>query len=209
MASAGADGARHPVHRAQFVDDLALDPGHRVGLELHVAPRVVALDRADQAEEAVGDEVTLVHMGRQSGAQPAGDVLHERRVREDEAVADLLVAGPPEFEPQLLGLVGHRHDGENTAFPGGLLSASAPAAAESARRQRGEPRGDGDGGEADDEPTDIVCARERVPRDSRQRGREDGEQQPERVPLHAPEGTGVATNGLETHSVHWPTGTGA
>src|SRR4029079_3876744 len=107
-------------------DELALDPGHGVRLELHVARRVVALDRADQAEQAVGDEVALVHVGRQPGAEPAGDVLHERRVGEDQAVGDLRVAGPPEFQPQLLGLVRPRHGGENTAFPGGLLRAQRP-----------------------------------------------------------------------------------
>ena len=122
LAGAGADGARHPVHRAKLVDDLALDPGHRVRLELHVARRVVALDRADQAEQAVGDEVALVHVGGEPGAEPARDVLHERRVREDQPVADLLVPGAPVVEPELLGLVGPRHDRENTAFPGGLLS---------------------------------------------------------------------------------------
>ena len=31
----------------------------------------------------------------------------------------------------------------------------------------------------------VAAARKRVRRDSRQRGREDGEQHPERVPLHA------------------------
>ena len=37
LAGAGADGARHPVERAQLVYDRALDPGDRVGLELDVA----------------------------------------------------------------------------------------------------------------------------------------------------------------------------
>src|SRR5439155_846371 len=64
VAGAGPDGARHPVHRAELVDDLALDPRHRVRLELHVAGRVVALDRANQSQQAVRDEVALVHVGR-------------------------------------------------------------------------------------------------------------------------------------------------
>ena len=82
-----ADRARHPVHRAQLVDDRALDSRDRVGLELDVALGVVALDRADQAEQAVRDEVALVDVRGQTGAEPAGDVLDQRRVREDEPVA--------------------------------------------------------------------------------------------------------------------------
>ena len=44
--------SRHPVHRAQLVDDRALDPRDRERLELDVAIGVVALDRADQARAA-------------------------------------------------------------------------------------------------------------------------------------------------------------
>jgi len=146
---------------------------------------LVALDRPDQAEEAVRDEVALVDMGWQAGAEPAGDVLHERRVGEDEAVADLLIARAPVVEPELLCLVGpRRHAGENTAFPGGLLSGSAPAAAEGARRERRQPRRDGEGGGPDDEPARMVSTGECVRRDGGQRGRENGEQHPQRVPLH-------------------------
>ena len=58
-----ADRARHPVERAQLVDDRALDACDRVGLELDVAVGIEALDRADQAEQAVRDEVVLVDVG--------------------------------------------------------------------------------------------------------------------------------------------------
>ena len=88
VARARAHRARHPVQRAQLVDDRALDPRDRVGLELDVALRVVALDRADQAEQAVRDEVALVDVRRQPAAEPPGDVLDERRVREDQPVAE-------------------------------------------------------------------------------------------------------------------------
>ena len=69
LARPRAHRSRHPVHRAQLVDDRALDPRDRVGLELDVAVGVVALDRADQAEQAVRDEVVLVHVRRQPAAQ--------------------------------------------------------------------------------------------------------------------------------------------
>ena len=103
VARAGAHGARHPVHRAQLVDDRALDPRDRVGLELDVAVGVEALDRADQPEEPVGDEVTLVDVGREPASEPARDVLDERRVREDQPVPERPVVRPLELVPE--GLV--------------------------------------------------------------------------------------------------------
>ena len=49
VARPRAHRARHPVERAQLVDDRALDAGDREGLELDLALEVEALDRADQA----------------------------------------------------------------------------------------------------------------------------------------------------------------
>src|SRR4051794_41350095 len=51
MSRALAHRARHPVQRAELVDDRALDAGDRVGLELHFAPEVEALDRVDEADQ--------------------------------------------------------------------------------------------------------------------------------------------------------------
>src|SRR5579884_62298 len=185
VARAGANGARDPVHGAQLVDDLALDASHGIRLELHVARRVVALDRPDQPEQAVRDEVALVDVGGEARAEAARDVLHERRVREDEAIADLLVARAPEVQPELLGLVGpRRHARENTAFSGELLSRSAPAAPERARREGREPGRHGGGGDTDEQTAAAVPTCECVDGDRRQRGREDREQRPQRVRLH-------------------------
>ncbi len=66
---------------------------------------VEALDRSDQPEEPVGDEVALVDVGRQAAPEPPGDVLDERRVREDQPVAGGLVAGPLVLGPQSIGVV--------------------------------------------------------------------------------------------------------
>jgi hypothetical protein len=78
LAGAGADAARHPVERAQLVDDRALDAGDRVGLELDLALGLEALDRADQADEPVGDEVGLLHVRGQAGRHATGHVLDQR-----------------------------------------------------------------------------------------------------------------------------------
>ena len=87
LAGTRAHRARHPVERAQLVDDRALDAQDRVRLELDLPVRVVALDRPDQAEQAVGDQILLVDMRRQAGAQTTGDELDERCVGQDQAVA--------------------------------------------------------------------------------------------------------------------------
>ena len=106
LARPRAHRARHPVERAQLVDDRALDARDRVGLELDVAVGVVALDRADQAEQAVRDEVALVDVRGQPAAEPAGDVLDERRVGEDQPVAERAVAALPVLAPERLGVFG-------------------------------------------------------------------------------------------------------
>ena len=92
LAGPRADRARHPVERAQLVDDRALDARDRVGLELDLALEVEALDRADQADEPVGDEVGLVDVRGQPRRHAAGDVLDQRRVGDDEPLARMLVA---------------------------------------------------------------------------------------------------------------------
>ena len=91
LPRARANRARHPVERAQLVDDRAADARHREGLELDLAAGVEALDRADQPEEAVRDEVLLVDVRRQARAHSSGDELHERRVGQDQPVAEELI----------------------------------------------------------------------------------------------------------------------
>src|SRR5215218_8087328 len=76
LARPRAHRARHPVERPQLVDDRALDARDRVGLELDLAIDVEALDRVDQADQPVGDEVGLLHVRRQARGHPAGHVLH-------------------------------------------------------------------------------------------------------------------------------------
>ena len=111
LPRARADGARHPVERAELVDDRAADPGHRERLELDLAVRVVALDRADEAEQAVRDEILLVHVRRQARADAAGDELHERCIRQDQAVPDVLIARRAVLLPKVVRFVSRSHGG--------------------------------------------------------------------------------------------------
>ena len=106
LAGAGAHRARHPVERAQLVEDRALDARDRVGLEADLAAEVEALDRGDQAAEAVGDQVGLVDVRRQARAHAPGDVLDQRRVGDDETVARLLVTRRLVAPPQIAKLDG-------------------------------------------------------------------------------------------------------
>ena len=103
-ARARTERGTQSIERSSSMID-ALDPRDRVRLELDVALGVEALDRADQAEQPVGDEVALVDVRRQPAAEPAGDVLDERRVGEDQPVARGLVAGALVLAPEGLGVV--------------------------------------------------------------------------------------------------------
>ncbi len=96
--------ARHPVERAELVDDRALDPTDRIGLELDLPVGIEPLDRADQPEETVRDEILLVDVRRERRADAPRGELDERRVRQDQPVAQLLVAGTPVFLPERMRL---------------------------------------------------------------------------------------------------------
>ena len=78
FARTGAHAARNPVHRAQLVDDGALDAHDGVGLELDLAREVEPLDGGYQPDHAVGDEVGLLDVGRQTGGGAAGYILDQR-----------------------------------------------------------------------------------------------------------------------------------
>ena len=95
LARPRAHRARHPVERAQLVDDRAADAGDRVGLELDLPREIEALDRGDQPAEPVGDQVGLLDVGGQPRAHPPGDVLDQRRVGDHQPLARTLVARRP------------------------------------------------------------------------------------------------------------------
>ena len=180
LARAGAHGTRHPVHRPQLVDDRALDARDRVRLELHVAVGLVALDRADQAEQPVRDEVALVDVRGQAAAEPAGDVLHERRIRQDQPVAEALVAGPAVLQPKGLGVVGPAH-GREYGVPGTSPHIGARKGASEPSQSGERERRDGD----DPAPAPGLPRRERGRGDGDQRCGENAEESAEHAPLHA------------------------
>ena len=96
----GAHRPRYPVDRPQLVDDRPLDARNGVRLEPQIAVRLESLDRVDEPDDAVTDEVLLVEVPRQSGQHPAGDVLDERRVVDDQLVAQRLRSGLLELGPE-------------------------------------------------------------------------------------------------------------
>src|SRR5207248_10471352 len=65
-----------------------------------------ALDRRDQPEQTVGDEVGLLDGRGQPARHPAGDVLHQGRVGEDEPLTGMRVAAVLVATPHLLELDG-------------------------------------------------------------------------------------------------------
>ena len=113
--------ARHPVDRAELVDDRALDPRDRVGLELEAAAGIELVDGVDEPEDPVAHEVGLLDVLRQTGGDAAGDELHQRRVVEDQPLARVggavrLVVGPEVVE-RFVGIVRHG-DGSLRRRPG-------------------------------------------------------------------------------------------
>ena len=130
LACARANRAGHPVERAELVDDRAADARDRVGLELDVAVEVEALDRPDQPEQPVRDEVAFVDVRRQARPEPPGDVLHERRVHDDQPVAQHLVVRAPVLQPDAPGvyLRGHgKRIRASAAFSSARPSPSRPS----------------------------------------------------------------------------------
>src|SRR4051812_3976410 len=121
----------NPVNGAQFVDNCAPDTGDRIGLELDRPTDVELLNGVDEPEDAVGHQIGLLDVRRQTHADTTGHVLHQGRVMKDQALAGALVCRGLEFLPErpqgsLIGrhgiLRGHRVD-ELTAVgshPGSL-----------------------------------------------------------------------------------------
>ena len=88
----GPDRPRHPVDGPQLVDDRALDPGNRVRLELDLPDRIEPLDRVDQPDDPVAHQVGLLDVLGQADSNTARDELDQRRVQDDQLIADRPVA---------------------------------------------------------------------------------------------------------------------
>src|SRR4249920_587154 len=188
LTRARAHGAGHPVERAELVDDRAADPRHREGLELDLPRRVEALDSADETEEAVRDEVLLVHVRGEAGADAAGNELHERRVGQDQAVAKLLVLRLPIVLPKGLNLVGCRHgkrirraqpDSSDAPAHEGSAGEIAHPDGEHRRRESNDPR--------------IAAVERRIHGDHGEGDRQRREEEPEKAPLHGRKRSPVVT----------------
>ena len=89
LAALLADAARDPVEGAKLVEDRALDPELRIGLELAVLLGVVLLDRVHQADHAGVVEIVEIDVRGQPDGDAVDDVTDQWRVLED----DLLFQG--------------------------------------------------------------------------------------------------------------------
>ncbi len=109
------DRAWHPVEGAQPVEDRALDPVDRIGLELETAFGLELVDRIYQPENSVRDQVGLVDVAWQSDRHPAGDELDQWRVLQDQRLPGLRIGRRLEVRPQVAQLfagraIGHCHE---------------------------------------------------------------------------------------------------
>ena len=117
VALPAAQRARRPVLAAQLVEHGAVDARPRELLERRALVGVVAVDRGDQGLEPARDEVVDLAARRQLAHLLEDDVLDQRGVGHDQAVAGLDVAGrlvpAPEGERVLVRdpLPAHRRGG--------------------------------------------------------------------------------------------------
>jgi hypothetical protein len=118
-------------------------------------------------------------VGRKARADTPRNELDERRVGQDQAVAEILVLGLPVLLPERLGLIRSSH-GKRIRRAG--ADSSGAATDENPSREVGHPYGEGTGGERD-HPGDPAVTR-RVDRDEEEPGREHNEQEAEKVALH-------------------------
>ena len=80
-------GARGPVEVAQQVEDRAGDPAPREQPQRHPPALVVAIDRLDQADVALVDQVLQHHRAGQAGVDPPRDGVDQGQVRDDQRVS--------------------------------------------------------------------------------------------------------------------------
>src|SRR5581483_4762774 len=76
-----ADGARHPVERAQLVEDRAADADAGVGLEVRRLPGIELLERVEEAVHAPAHHLVVLDRRGESALDLLDDLPHEREVR--------------------------------------------------------------------------------------------------------------------------------
>src|SRR4029453_11649633 len=79
LAGFEPDRPGDPVDGPQLVDDRALDPRDRVGLELDAPFKIVFLDRVDEAEDAVRHQIGLLDVWWQADLDPPTHALNQAR----------------------------------------------------------------------------------------------------------------------------------
>jgi len=100
IEEAATDSGMPYVNNRWLVEDGALDPVHRIGLELVTAFRLELVDCVDQPERPIRHEVRRFHVAGKTRSESPGDKLHQRGVMEDQALAGAFVPALFEFLPQ-------------------------------------------------------------------------------------------------------------
>jgi len=103
-ARLGSHRPRHPVDRTELVEDRALDTRDGVRLELVAAVEIELLDGIDETEDAVADEIGLLHVLGEPDRDATGDVLHQRGVVQDQRVSNVAPPGRLVRRPEPIGL---------------------------------------------------------------------------------------------------------
>ena len=151
---------------------------------------IEALDRADEPEEPVRDEILLIHVGRQARPHAPGDELHERRVGEDQPIAEILLSRLSVILPKGLDRIRGRH---GKRIRRAQADSSAAATSKHAAREIAQPDGEHTSGKRD-HPRGPTLERG-IDGNEAEACAERSEQEPEKPPLHASNG---ATQGRGT-----------
>ena len=119
VALQAAQRARRPVAAPQLVEDRSVDARPEVRLQARALPRVVAVDRADQALDAARDQVVDLARRRQLADLLVDDVLDERHVGEHQPVSKPHVTGRLVLLPAASSdiLITHRVSGRAARSP--------------------------------------------------------------------------------------------
>jgi hypothetical protein len=123
-----ANQARHPVHRAQFVEHRAADARHAIGLELDAALQVEGVDRVHQAEDAGGDQIVEIDAVGQPSPDAFGVIFDQRQITFDQLVTHFDGRFRLVVAPELMDIHVHmrhhgflRDEGKRKGSPGALL----------------------------------------------------------------------------------------
>src|SRR5690606_29008404 len=98
------DDARHPIERAQLIEDGAANPGRAIGLEFHPPIEIEPIHGVHETEDSGALQIVELAILGQLREEPFGDIADEWQIALDQDVAQALIARRLEPAPHLFDL---------------------------------------------------------------------------------------------------------